>query len=193
MKKLLFTQLLFVFALASFAFAQPMMGGCESPYPGAPCPSFGGDPHSGHGPHGFHHGGRNMAGDPKQFGYCGDAPCVTLSTEQRTKYYAVAKEFGAKFQELNDQLFVKQQELDALKKAAQPDINAVRSVASEIVTLRAAKRTLKNQMDEQIAKEFGIKRPQSPIPGVDCPFGPRNAPPRHGMNHHGMHHHGADR
>ena len=64
----------------------------------------------------------------------GQAPCIDampcpgfdgkmpqkITDEQRAKYYAICKEFEPKLRELNDQLFVKKNELEALKHAVQP-------------------------------------------------------------------------
>ena len=109
----------------------------------------------------------------------------TLTDEQRAKYYAITKEFEPKLRELNDQLFVKKHELEALKHAAQPDASAVRSCAQEIVKLRAERRAVQQAREERIEKECGIKRPARPIPGVDMPFrGPHG--PR-GFGPHGPH------
>ncbi|MCR5813305.1 MAG: periplasmic heavy metal sensor [Desulfovibrio sp.] len=135
----------------------------------------------------------------------GQAPCPgvegamlqSITPEQRAQYYAISKEFEPKLRELNDQLFIKKNELEALKHAVQPDVNAVRSTAQEIVKLRNEKRAVQQAKDERIAKECGITRPARPIPGVDVPFhrgqGPRHFGPRgpHGgfgpEGHHGPH------
>ena len=132
----------------------------------------------------------------------GQAPCIDampcpgfdgkmpqkITDEQRAKYYAICKEFEPKLRELNDQLFVKKNELEALKHAVQPDVAAVRATAQDIVTLRNEKRAVEQAKEDSIAKECGITRPDKPIPGVDVPFhrghGPRPFGP-HGP--HGPH------
>ncbi|MBQ9536206.1 MAG: periplasmic heavy metal sensor [Desulfovibrionaceae bacterium] len=145
---------------ASQAFAQP----------GMPCPGmmdgYYGGPQGPCGP-GFHH--------PPM------PPQQNITAEQRQKYYAIRDEFAPKFQSLRDQLFVKVNVLQALKKAAQPDVARVEAVCQEILKLRAAKRDLQMAFDKKIATECGIKKPAKPIPGVDVPPRPFHGP------HHPMH------
>ena len=108
-------------------------------------------------------------------------PQQNITAEQRQKYYAIRDEFAPKFQSLRDQLFVKVNVLQALKKAAQPDVARVEAVCQEILKLRAAKRDLQMAFDKKIATECGIKKPAKPIPGVDVPPRPFHGP------HHPMH------
>ena len=123
---------------------------------------------------------------PGQDGMAGPK-CLTITQDQRAKYYALQKEYAPKFREIKDQLFIKENELKALQHAVQPDVPAVRAAATEIVSLRNALADLKKALDERLAKECGIVRPPKPIPGVDCPFpGPKGARP-FGPGFHGHH------
>ncbi|MBQ7456226.1 MAG: periplasmic heavy metal sensor [Desulfovibrio sp.] len=140
----------------SFVGAYPMHNEAPCQGQGMPCP-------------GFHGQGQGQ----------GYGPCQSITAEQRAKYYALMDEYEPRLRELKDQLFIKKQELEALKKANQPDVNQVRAVATEIVKLQNAKRDLQKVINNRIAKECGIQRPQRPIPGVDCPFpGPKGPGPR---------------
>ena len=124
-------------------------------------------------------------------------PVQRITDQQRAQYYAIMSEYEPKLREFADQLFVKENELQALKHAVQPDVNAVRATAEEIVKLRNQRRALKRTIDARLEKECGIKRPQKPIPGVDIPYrpfrghhGPRgmHGPMGPGSAPHGPHH-----
>ncbi|MBQ7617611.1 MAG: periplasmic heavy metal sensor, partial [Desulfovibrio sp.] len=120
----------------------------------APCPQFGAG-----GPCAGYHGQ-----GPRQF--------QSITPEQRAKYKAIMDEYRPKLRELADQLFILENELQALKHAVQPDVKAVRSTATEIVKVRNERRELKQIIHQRLQKECGIKLPERPIPGVDMPAKP---------------------
>ena len=102
-----------------------------------------------------------------------------MTPEQRQKMQAVFAKYAEKMHPLEDQLFVKKQELQALQNASQPDVNAVGAKASEIVKLRRELDTLHREM----AKEAGL-----PAPAWGAPCNPCGGPgfgPKHGKRGHG--------
>ncbi|MCR4666144.1 MAG: periplasmic heavy metal sensor [Desulfovibrio sp.] len=116
-------------------------------------------------------------------GHHGNIPALTA--EQRAGFRAIVAEYEAKFREIADQLFIKENELQALKHAVQPDVKAVSATAKEIVDLRNARRDLLRVIDERAEKELGIKRPQRRVPGMDF-TGPHHGPRGH-YGHRGGH------
>ena len=152
-------------ALSVLASSEAFAGPQDRPsMPGAPCgaaaPCNQRGPHFGPGPN---HG-------PKPF-------IETLTEEQRAKYFGIIEEYEPKLREYADQLFVKKNELQALTHAVQPDVQAVRATAQDIVDIRNARRALLRTIDARIEKECGIKRPRR-MPDFDL-F------PHHA--HHGPH------
>ena len=99
-----------------------------------------------------------------------------MTPEQRQKMEAAFTKYAEKMQPLEDQLFVKKQELKALQNAPQPDVNAVGAKAQEIVKLRRELDTLRREM----AKEAGL-----PVPAWGGPCGGPGFGPKHGRRGHG--------
>ena len=78
-----------------------------------------------------------------------------LSPEQRAKYSALIDEYAPKMRPIRDQIFVKRQELSALRNAANPDVKAVRSTAEELVKLQDQMADLHNELGARLEKEVG--------------------------------------
>lgn len=97
-------------------------------------------------------------------------PCggMALSPEQQQKYEAILDEYSKKMEPVKDQLFIKRQELRALQNAADPDIPAVRTAASELLQLRKQLGQMHEEMRQRLQKEVG--KP-------DVPARPNNAAP----------------
>lgn len=112
------------------------------------------------------------------------APEFSLTPEQQKKFEAIAQEFGPRFREIDDALFVKMEVLRALRNAAQPDVKAVSDTATEIVKLRAGRDDLRRQMGERIEKECGVKMPFRGCPGFG--FGEMHGRGHGHMRHGGM-------
>ena len=124
------------------------------------------------------------AGAPRERGPKGPQ----MTPEQRQKMEAAFAQYAEKIQPLEDQLFVKKQELRALQNAPQPDVNAVGAKAAEIVKLRRQLDTLHREM----AKEAGLPAPawrgaNGPCggPAWGGPCGGPGFGPKHGRRGHG--------
>ena len=127
-----------------------------------------------------------VVSDARQGGrHAAPAPEFSLTPEQQKKFEAIAQEFGPRFREIDDAIFVKMEVLRALRNAAQPDVKAVSDTATEIVKLRAGKDDLRRQMGERIEKECGVKMPFMGCPGFG--FGEMRG---HGHGHGHMRHGG---
>ena len=99
-----------------------------------------------------------------------------LSPEQRAKYSALIDEFAPKMRPIRDQIFVKRQELSALRNAANPDVKAVRSTAEELVKLQDQMADLHNELGRRLEKEVGAPQWRDrdrPDPQDDRPMPPR--------------------
>ena len=94
-----------------------------------------------------------------------------LSPEQRAKYSALIDEYAPKMRPIRDQIFVKRQELSALRNAANPDVKAVRSTAEELVKLQDQMADLHRELGARLEKEVGA--PQWRDGGDDRPVPPR--------------------
>lgn len=92
----------------------------------------------GHG-HGFHMGMRSG-----------------LSPEQQEKYKAIVNEYSGKMAPLEDQIFVKRQELRALQNAATPNVDSVRAQATELRNLYRQLHTLHAEMSQKLESEAGL-------------------------------------
>ena len=99
-----------------------------------------------------------------------------MTPEQRQKMEAAYAKYEGKLQALEDQIFVKHQELRALHNASQPDVKAVGAKANEIVKLRHELADVRREM----AKEAGL-----PMPAWGGPCGPGFGPKHHGKRGNG--------
>ena len=103
-----------------------------------------------------------------------------LSPEQRAKYSALIDEYAPKMRPVRDQIFVKRQELSALRNAANPDVKAVRNTAEELVKLQDQMADLHNELAARLEKEVGAPQwRDGDRPGPDD----RPMPPR-GYRHY---------
>lgn len=110
-----------------------------------------------------------------------------LSPEQRAKYSALIDEYAPKMRPVRDQIFVKRQELAALRNAANPDVKAVRVAAEELVALQNQMTQLHRELGARLEKEVGApewpgkdkKLGKDKKPGKDmgAPQGPDGYPP----------------
>lgn len=98
------------------------------------CPGMG----WGHGRHGY------------GFGY------RAMSPEQRAAVDKIINEYSPRLEPLRDQIFVKRQELRALRNAGNPDVKQVRQAAEELVKLHNQMADLHDEMMEKISKEVGF-------------------------------------
>lgn len=101
------------------------------------CPGMG----WGHGRHGGHYG----------YGYGYRA----MSPEQRAAFDKIVAEYGPRMEPLRDQIFVKRQELRALRNAGNPDVQQVRQAAEELVKLHNQMADLHDEMMDKISQEIG--------------------------------------
>ena len=125
----------------------PGMGPCYGG-PGYDGPDFrGGCPgmgwgHKGHHGHGFYR---------------------AMSPEQQAAFDKIVDDFSPRMEPLRDQIFVKRQELRALRNASNPDVKLVRQTAEELVKLHNQMADLHDEMMDKIAKEVGFPdRPGRP-------------------------------
>ncbi len=109
--------------------------------PGYDGPDFrGGCPGMGWGHRGHHGYG---------FGY------RAMSPEQRAAFDKIINEYSPRMEPLRDQIFVKRQELRALRNASNPDVKLVRQTAEELVKLHNQMADLHDEMMDKISKEVG--------------------------------------
>lgn len=109
--------------------------------PGYDGPDFrGGCPGMGWGHRGHHGHG---------FGY------RAMSPEQRAAFDKIVNEYSPRMEPLRDQIFVKRQELRALRNASNPDVKLVRQTAEELVKLHNQMADLHDEMMDKISKEVG--------------------------------------
>ncbi len=82
---------------------------------------------------------------------------TALSAEQRANMHKAVEAFRVKMQPVRQDLFVKQQELQALHNAANPDVAAVSRKATEISALRASLDAEKRQLGLALDKAMGLE------------------------------------
>lgn len=120
--------------------------GCEGPAFRGGCPGMGWG-HRGH--HGY------------GFGY------RAMSAEQRAAFDKIIADYGPRMEPLRDQIFVKRQELRALRNAGNPDVQQVRQTAEELVKLHNQMADLHDEMMDKISKEIGYPDGPAPRPGKE--------------------------
>ena len=76
-----------------------------------------------------------------------------LSEAGQAKYEQIVRSYSEKFDKLNDELFVKNSELDAMQRAERPDPKEVRAKADEVVSVRRELRALSDEMNQKLEKE----------------------------------------
>lgn len=79
-----------------------------------------------------------------------------LNAEQQKKYDMIVEDYTKRMNPVRDQVFVKRQELSALRNATSPDVKAVREAATELTKLNGQMRDLHKQMMTQLEKETGV-------------------------------------
>lgn len=137
----------------------PGYGPCPGYGPGYDGPDFrGGCPGMGWG-HGHHGYG---------FGY------RAMSPEQRAAVDKIVNEYSPRLEPLRDQIFVKRQELRALRNASSPDVKLVRQTAEELVKLHNQMADLHDEMMEKISREVGFPDGPAGRPGNGPAGGGRN-------------------
>lgn len=166
-KKLMIPVLMAVLAggslMTSESFAGPHHGGPrhgDGYGPGnGPCyggPGFDGSEFRGGCPGmGWGHKGHHGYG----FGY------RAMSPEQRAAFDKIINEYSPRMEPLRDQIFVKRQELRALRNAGNPDVQQVRQTAEELVKLHNQMADLHDEMMDKIAKEVGFPDGPAGRPG----------------------------
>lgn len=87
----------------------------------------------------------------------GGAKGIRLNDEQQAKVNALMTESEAKVRPLHDQLFVKNQELQALQNASSPDMKAVNAKAMEINDLREQIRKERAGLGKKLDTTLGLK------------------------------------
>ncbi len=91
------------------------------------------------------------------------APPRGYTPEQRAKYETLQREFRDRTLPLQEKLFVKRHELDALKKASPLDVSAVRTAASDLFALRTEMRkeldAFRTKIEEEVGRIMPQKRP----------------------------------
>ncbi len=80
-----------------------------------------------------------------------------LTEEQRTKARALVEKAHEQNEALRNKIFIKDQELQALQNATNPDVQAVSKAASELVSLRQELRTARKQLGTEIDTALGLK------------------------------------
>ena len=78
-----------------------------------------------------------------------------MSPEQRAAFDKIVNEYSPRMEPLRDQIFVKRQELRALRNASNPDVKLVRQTAEELVKLHNQMADLHDEMMDKISKEVG--------------------------------------
>ncbi len=81
---------------------------------------------------------------------------TNITDEQREAARALVTASQKKTAPIKEQLFVKNQELEALQNAATPDVEAVKKVANEVVELRKQLRTERDNLGLEIDKALGL-------------------------------------
>ena len=76
-----------------------------------------------------------------------------LSEAGQAKYDQIVRSYSEKFGKLNDELFVKNSELEAMQRAERPDPKEVRAKADEVVSVRRELRALSDEMNQKLEKE----------------------------------------
>ncbi len=79
-----------------------------------------------------------------------------ITDEQRAAAQALVDAAQDKMRPLRDQSFVKKQELEALKNAANPDVQAVSKTAQELVALREQLRAAQENLGVALDKALGL-------------------------------------
>ena len=120
--------------------------GCDGPAFRGGCPGMGWG-HRGH--HGY------------GFGY------RAMSPEQRAAFDKIIDEYTPRMEPLRDQIFVKRQELRALRNASNPDVQQVRQTAEELVKLHNQMADLHDEMMDKISKEVGAPDGYADRPAKD--------------------------
>ena len=120
--------------------------GCDGPAFRGGCPGMGWG-HRGH--HGY------------GFGY------RAMSPEQRAAFDKIIDEYSPRMEPLRDQIFVKRQELRALRNASNPDVQQVRQTAEELVKLHNQMADLHDEMMDKISKEVGAPDGYADRPAKD--------------------------
>ncbi len=95
-------------------------------------------------------------GCPYMGGAHGSMHQYNITDEQRAQAQALVEAAQEKMRPLRDQNFVKKQELEALKNAANPDVQAVVKTAQEIVALREQLRVEKEKLGDALDKALGL-------------------------------------
>lgn len=80
-----------------------------------------------------------------------------LKPEQMAQFDAALKDYNKKIEPLQQNLFVKHQELKALQHATNPDVKAVGKTATELAQLFSKLKSEREAFEEKIKSDFGIK------------------------------------
>ncbi|WP_165176948.1 periplasmic heavy metal sensor [Desulfovibrio sp. ZJ369] len=78
-----------------------------------------------------------------------------LTSEQQEKYTKIVQDYARRMEPIQDQIFVKRQELRALRNATNPDVKTVRETATELTKLNKQLGDLHDEMAQRIEKEVG--------------------------------------
>ncbi len=100
-----------------------------------------------------------------------------ITDAQRAEAQALVEAAQEKMRPLRDQTFVKKHELEALKNAANPDVQAVSKTAQELVALREQLRQEKDALGIALDKALGLPPGTHGFKGYDMKM------PRHGKGH----------
>lgn len=79
----------------------------------------------------------------------------SFSPEQQDKYDKIVEDYAKRMDPIRDQIFVKRQELRALRNATNPDVKAVRETATDLTKLNNQLGDLHNEMSQRVEKEVG--------------------------------------
>ena len=108
---------------------------------------------------------------------------AALSPEQQDKYTKIVSEYAKRMDPIQDQIFIKRQELRALQNSTNPDVKAVRETATELTKLNNQLGDLHDEMARRIEKEVGEPAGEARSGG----YGPGYHMRGHGMGYgHGM-------
>ena len=132
--------------------------------------------------------GYGCEGCPGGYGY-GWNRGAALSPEQQEKYTKIVDEYAKRMDPLQDQIFVKRQELRALRNATNPDVKAVRETATELTKLNNQLGALHDEMAQRLEKEVGEPAGADTRPNG---YGPGYHMRGHGMGHGMGYGHGMD-
>ncbi len=80
-----------------------------------------------------------------------------ITDEQRTAARNLVEESQKVITPIKEKMFVKKQELEALKNASNPDVAAVTKTSNELVELRRQLREEKDKLGEAIDKALGLE------------------------------------